>query len=263
MNIKPLASVPSLAVLIPLLSVCAAVSAQTSPGATPTTVPVVTSSPTPPAPKPNDDWPVLQRYRVDDEALPPPASGEQRVVFMGDSITDRWGRAPGTGLFFPGKPYINRGIGGQTTPQMLVRFQQDVIHLRPAVVVILAGTNDIAGNTGPSTPQMIEDNLASMAQLAHANGIRVILASITPAFNYPWKKSVFPTAEILALNHWMSTYCAAHGCTYLDYYTAMVDAQGAMLPGYSIDGVHPLEKGYAVMAALAEKAIAQAQSQQP
>jgi lysophospholipase L1-like esterase len=204
------------------------------------------------------DWPDLDRYHAEDAALPQPAAGEQRVVFMGDSITDGWGRRPGTGQFFPGKPYINRGISGQTTPQMLIRFQQDVVALHPAAVVILAGTNDIAGNTGPTTPQMIEDNFVSMADIATASGIKVILASITPAYAYPWKPDAQPVAEIRELNAWLSKYCADHGYTYLDYYDALTDAKGAMQPGESFDGVHPTEKGYAVMTPLAEQSITKA-----
>lgn len=204
------------------------------------------------------DWADLARYREDDTALPQPASGEQRVVFYGDSITDGWGRSTGTGPFFPGKPYVNRGISGQTTPQMLVRFEQDVVSLHPAAVVILAGTNDIAGNTGPSTPEMIEDNFTAMTAIAKSNGIKVILASITPAYDYPWRPGVQPVAEIRALNEWLRDFCASNGCVYLDYYDSMADDKGAMLPGYSVDGVHPTAKGYAVMAPLAERAIAQA-----
>ncbi len=205
-----------------------------------------------------DDWAALNRYRSDNAALPPVSNGEQRIVFFGDSITDGWGRWAGTGPFFPGKPYVNRGISGQTTPQMLVRFQQDVVHLHPAAVVILAGTNDIAGNTGPSTPEMIEDNFTSMALIARQSGIKVVLASITPAFSYPWKPEVQPVAEIRELNQWLRNLCAANGYTYLDYYSSMSDARGAMLPGYSSDGVHPTAKGYSVMAPLAESAIAKA-----
>jgi lysophospholipase L1-like esterase len=180
------------------------------------------------------------------------------VVFFGDSITDAWGRSPTTGEFFPGKPYVNRGISGQTTPQMLVRFQQDVVHLHPAAVVILAGTNDIAGNTGPSTQQMIEDNYTSMAEIAKQDGIKVVFASITPAFAYPWKPGIQPVERIRELNKWLQDFCSRNGCVYLDYYSSMADAQGAMLPGLSSDGVHPTAKGYAVMAPLAEHAIAQA-----
>ncbi|HVW76427.1 MAG TPA: SGNH/GDSL hydrolase family protein [Alloacidobacterium sp.] len=204
------------------------------------------------------DWPNLKRYQAENQTLQSPAAGEQRVVFFGDSITDGWGRRPETGTFFPGKPYINRGISGQTTPQMLVRFQQDVVHLHPAAVVILAGTNDIAGNTGPSTPQMIEDNFSSMAAIAKENGIKVIFASITPAGAYPWKPGVQPVEEIREVNQWLRNFCAGNGYVYLDYYSAMSDAKGAMQPGISFDGVHPNAKGYAIMAPLAEAAIAQA-----
>ncbi|MEO8735158.1 MAG: SGNH/GDSL hydrolase family protein [Edaphobacter sp.] len=204
------------------------------------------------------DWPQLGRYRADNAALPPVAAGEQRVVFYGDSITDGWGRKAGTeSTFFPGKPYVNRGISGQTTPQMVVRFRQDVIDLHPAAVVILAATNDIAGNTGPMTPEMTEDNFQSMADLAHANGIKVILASITPAFDYPWKRGMEPAPKIRALNAWLKDYCQQHSYTYLDYYTALTDAEGGMKPGTSSDGVHPTATGYAIMEPLAQAAIDQ------
>ena len=153
---------------------------------------------------------------------------------------------------------MNRGISGQTTPQMLVRFQQDVVHLHPAAVVILAGTNDIAGNTGPSTNQMIEDNFTSMAEIAKQSGIKVVLASITPAYAYPWKPGIQPADRIRELNRWLKNFCSRNGYVYLDYYSSMSDAKGAMLPGLSSDGVHPTAQGYAVMAPLAERAIAQA-----
>jgi acyl-CoA thioesterase-1 len=200
------------------------------------------------------DWPQLARYRDADAALPPAAPGEQRVVFYGDSITDAWNIADS----FPGKPYVNRGISGQTTPQMLVRFQQDVVHLHPAVVVILAGTNDIAGNTGPSTPEMIEDNFKSMTAIAKANGIKVVLASILPAFDYPWKPGMHPAQPIRDLNAWLKDFSQRDGDVYLDYYSALTDEEGGMKPGLSKDGVHPTAKGYSIMAPLAEKAIAEA-----
>jgi lysophospholipase L1-like esterase len=211
-------------------------------------------------PSNSPDWPQLARYRAENAALPEPVAGEQRVVFLGDSITDGWGRQPGSGTFFPGKPYVNRGISGQTTPQMLVRFQQDVVHLHPAAVVILAGTNDIAGNTGPSTPAMIEDNFKSMTAIAQQNGIKVVLASITPAYSYPWKPGVDPVAPIREVNAWLKNFCATQHCVYLDYYSAMADEKGAMKPGLAKDGVHPTAAGYAIMGPLADAAIAQALS---
>lgn len=197
------------------------------------------------------DFAGLDRYAAADAALSPTEKG--RVVFYGDSITDAWVR--NGGHFFPGRPYLNRGISGQTTPQMLVRFRQDVIDLHPAAVVILAGTNDIAGNTGPSTLRMIEDNLSSMADLGRANGIRVILASVLPAADYPWRKGLDPAPKIKLLNQWIAAYCAEHHLTYLDYYTAMAGPDGGMKPGISIDGVHPNAAGYALMEPLAEQAI--------
>lgn len=202
------------------------------------------------------DWPNLARYRPANAALGEPQPGEKRVVFYGNSITDAWAK-----YFpqeFPGKPYVGRGISGQTTPQLLVRFRQDVIDLKPAVVVILAGTNDIAGNTGPSTQAMIEDNLKSMVELARANGIRPVLASVLPAFEYPWRPGVEPAPKIVALNGWMKAYAAETHVVYLDYWTAMADARQGLRPELTTDGVHPNEAGYQVMAPLAERAIAEA-----
>lgn len=202
------------------------------------------------------DWANLARYREANIALGAPAPGDARVVFMGNSITEGW--APYFATMFPGKQYVGRGISGQTTPQMLVRFRQDVIALRPAVVVILAGTNDIAGNTGPSTLEMIEDNLASMAELAQANGIRVVLSSVLPVWDYPWKRGVEPAPRIVALNDWMRRYAASRGMVYLDYHSAMADERNGLRADLSGDGVHPNEAGYRVMAPLAEAAIAEA-----
>ncbi len=205
------------------------------------------------------DWAQMGRYRAENATLAEPGRGERRVVFYGDSITDGWGRQPNTGEFFPGKPaYVNRGISGQTTPQMLVRFEQDVVRLRPAAVVILAGTNDVAGNTGPETPQMIEDNFRAMTAIAKRNGIRVVLASITPAYRYPWKPEVEPVEQIRALNTWLKEFSKSEGLVYLDYYGALVDGRGGMREGTSFDGVHPNAAGYAVMGPLAEKAIEEA-----
>lgn len=202
------------------------------------------------------DWADLARYREANTALGPPKPGEQRVVFMGNSITDAWAQYFPT--MFPGKPYVGRGISGQTTPQMLVRFRQDVVALKPAVVVILAGTNDIAGNTGPSTLEMIEDNLASMSELARANGIRVVLASVLPVWDYPWKPGLEPAQKIVALNHWIQQYATAHHAVYLDYHSAMADERQGMRKELSEDGVHPNERGYRIMAPLAEAAISEA-----
>jgi lysophospholipase L1-like esterase len=201
-----------------------------------------------------NDWAELDRYRAANATLPQPAPGEQRVVFFGDSITDGWPIAES----FPGKPYVNRGISGQTTPQMLIRFQQDVVHLKPAAVIILAGTNDIASNTGPSTPEMIEDNFTSIAAIAKKSGIRLIIASILPAAAYPWKPGIQPADEIRTINAWLKDFAQRDGDIYLDYYTALADAEGGMKSGLSKDGVHPTPQGYAVMAPLADKAIAAA-----
>jgi lysophospholipase L1-like esterase len=204
----------------------------------------------------HNDWANLQKFREANAKLSPPVSNENRVVFMGNSITE--GFAPRFATLFPGKPYIGRGIGGQTTPQMLVRFRQDVIDLRPKVVVILAGTNDIAGNTGPSTLEMIEDNLASMAELAKSNGIAVVLSSVLPVWDYPWRPGLEPAPKIIALNKWMKDYAREHGAVYLDSHSAMADSRGGMRPELASDGVHPNDAGYRIMAPLAERAIAEA-----
>lgn len=209
-----------------------------------------------------DDFGQLARYRDANAALKPPAAGENRVVFFGDSITDIWHLDE----YFPGKPYVNRGIGGQTTPQMLVRFRQDVISLRPKVVVILAGTNDIAGNTGPMRLEDIEADYASLAELARANNIKVIYSSVLPVHNYTEKsKSKLYFAQrspekILALNSWLKNYCAvtANGCTYLDYFSAMVDDKGLMKKDLADDGLHPNAAGFKIMAPMAEAAIEKA-----
>jgi len=209
-----------------------------------------------------NDWPALARYREDNMKIAPPSKNEQRVVFMGDSITDSWD-SPSMGGFFPGKPYVNRGISGQTTPQMLIRFRRDVIELKPKVVVILAGTNDIAGNTGPTSLEAIEDNLSSMADLATAHGIRVVLASLLPVSDYevrdgkPINQTTRrPPPQILALNNWIKEYANARHHVYLDYFSAMVDSKGFLKDELSNDGLHPNPQGYVVMAPLAEAAIA-------
>jgi lysophospholipase L1-like esterase len=208
------------------------------------------------------DWPDLAHYRDANAKVIAPAKDEPRVVFMGDSITDLWVQ-PRFGAFFPGKPYIGRGIGGQTTPQMLLRFREDVIALQPKVFVILAGTNDIAGNTGPITLQETEENLASMAELARVHGIQVVLSSVMPVSNYGHDSSgnpidmriKRPPKQILELNAWIKNYTAEMGYGYLDYFSAMVDDQGLLKKELSEDGLHPNSAGYAVMAPLAQKAI--------
>ena len=202
------------------------------------------------------DWPNFARYREANEKLGLPKPDEKRVVFMGNSITDGW--SDFCPQFFEGKSYVNRGISGQTTPQMLVRFRADVINLKPKVVVILAGTNDIAGNTGPATLEMIEDNLASMAELAKMNGIKVVLSSVLPAFQYPWFPEQKPAEKIVALNKWIKAYAEKNGFVYLDYFKPMADERNGLKKEYSEDGVHPNLAGYNVMNPLAEKAIQKA-----
>lgn len=206
-----------------------------------------------------DDYGQLARYRADNAALKSP-KGENRVVFFGDSITDSWHLDE----YFPGKPYINRGIGGQTTPQMLVRFRQDVINLQPKVVIILAGTNDIAGNTGPMELADIEADFSSLADLARANHIQVIYSSILPVHNYTEKSKDFfaqrSPQKILLLNNWLRSYCAVatSGCVFLDYFSAMVDEKGLLKKDLADDGLHPNAAGFKIMAPMAESAIEKA-----
>lgn len=202
------------------------------------------------------DWAGLIRYGSVNTELPPPASGEARVVFLGDEITEFWGS--GNAKFFPGKPYLNRGISGQTTPQMLVRFRQDVIALKPKVVVILAGTNDLASVTGPITQGMMAENFMSIVELAKANGIKVILSSLTPVCDCFSKQTALrPQGKIIGINGWLKEYAAQSGSVYLDYYSAMAEGRN-LKRELTSDGVLPNDAGYAVMAPLAEKAIAQA-----
>ncbi len=203
------------------------------------------------------DYAGLHRYREANAELPPPAAGEKRVVFFGDSITEAWHRYHKE--FFTDHPYLDRGISGQTTSQMVIRFRPDVIALKPKVVVILAGINDIAENTGPITLEEIEGNLTSIVELAKANNIRVVLSSVLPADRLPWRRELpNPTGKILALNAWLKDYAAKSGCVYLDYFSAMTDGQNAMKTELQEDAVHPNRAGYDVMEPLAEKAIAEA-----
>ncbi|MGB2671540.1 MAG: SGNH/GDSL hydrolase family protein [Candidatus Acidiferrum sp.] len=212
------------------------------------------------------DWAFLAKFREANKELPPPVAAEARVVFMGDSITEGWGMkatatSPARGEFFPGKPYINRGISGQTTPQMLVRFRQDVIELKPKAVLILAGINDIAENTGKMTLGEIEGNIESMSELARASKIHPVLCSVLPASDFPWHKGLEPAPKVRALNAWIKEYAAKNDFVYVDYYSAMANSEGGMRDGLSLDGVHPNKAGYDIMAPLAEAGIAAALKQ--
>jgi lysophospholipase L1-like esterase len=208
------------------------------------------------------DWPALARYRDANRALTAPAASESRVVFMGDSITDAWPRR--VDAFFAGRPYVGRGISGQTTPQMLIRFRPDVVDLKAKVVVILAGTNDIAENTGPMTNEEIQANLISMAEIGKANRIRVVFSSILPVSAYHTAPNGVPQtiqrplARIRAINDWMKKYAAAEKHVYLDYFSAMVDATGHLREELSGDDLHPNNAGYAIMGPLADAAVKEA-----
>ncbi len=242
-----------------------------APPSTPAATPTAQTIPHPPQPATLDDaqkvitqqwnrlqdWANLKRYHDADVALQPPARGENRVVFLGDSITDGWK----LNEYFPGKPYVNRGISGQTTPQMLVRMRPDVIDLQPRVVLLLAGTNDIAGNTGPMTLEQIEENYASMAELARAHGIRFVFASVTPVHDKGARGPITPRRspeQIKELNSWLKKYCADNKLVYLDYYSHMLGDDGMLRTELSADGLHPNADGYKIMAPLAEAAIQQA-----
>jgi lysophospholipase L1-like esterase len=206
------------------------------------------------------DWPQLNYYRDANAKLAAATAGEDRVVFYGASIVEFWRTR---GAFFPGKPYLDRGISGQTTAQMLLRFRQDVIELHPRAVVILGGSNDIAGNTGPMTLEMTEANWQSMAELARSNGIAVIFASLPPSTDFPWKRGLKPAEKIRTLNAWLKDYCAGHGATYLDVYTVLTNDEGGMKDGLSLDGVHPNAKGYALMEPPTQAAIDKALGKGP
>ena len=213
-----------------------------------------------------NDFGNARRYAGDNQKTPPPAPGEERVVFMGDSITDFWGRREGS-RFFPGKPYINRGISGQVTAQMLLRFYPDVIALKPRVVVILAGTNDIGGNIGPLPLEATEDYVISMVDLARANNIKVVLSTLLPVSDYhprpnqPPQTQTRPPEKILALNRWIRDFAARHKLVCLDYFPAMADGKGMFRAELTYDGLHPNAAGYEVMEPLASKAIAAALAQ--
>jgi acyl-CoA thioesterase I len=201
------------------------------------------------------DWAQLEQYRDENQRLRPPSAARPRVIFLGDSLTQSWDLA---GLRLDKVEVLNRGISGQTTPQMLVRFRQDVVDLKPTVVHILAGTNDLAGNTGPTTLEAIEHNLSSMVELARANHIRVVLCSVLPALDYPWRPGLEPAARIVALNDWIRAYAKRHELIYADYYPALADSRGGFRSELADDGVHPNSVGYAVMSPIARDAVRQA-----
>ena len=202
----------------------------------------------------NQDWPNLARYKNQNFAIAAPQENEKRVVFMGDSITEEWSKLYPS--YFEKRSYINRGIGGQTTPQMLIRFKQDVVDLRPAVVVILAGTNYIAGNTGPSNVKMITDNIFSMETIANAHGIQVVLSSVLPVYIYEWSPEVIdPPSTIDAVNERLKEHAASSEIEFLDYFSEMVDDRKGLKKEYTPDGVHPNEKGYELMSTIAEKKL--------
>lgn len=199
------------------------------------------------------DWANLKRFQKENAELEILKSGEQRIVFMGNSITEGWLSIRPE--FFKDKPYVNRGISGQTTPQMLLRFRQDVINLNPSVVVILAGINDIAGNTGSSTIEMIADNIFSMAELAKSNNIKVMFCSVLPAFDFPWRQGLEPAGKVIKLNELMKSYATQHEIVYVDYFTAMVDDSNGLKEELGSDGVHPNAAGYSIMEPILESAL--------
>lgn len=201
------------------------------------------------------DWPNIRKYQDENSKLPPPAPGENRIIFMGNSITEFW---KGLDSSYFSSTRISRGISGQTTPQMLVRFREDVINLKPAVVVILAGINDIAQNTGPIKPEETYGNIVSMVELARAEHIKVVMSSILPANHFPWRPAIDPTEKVIAINKMLKDYADANHIVYLDYYSAMVDDKKGLPSNLSGDGVHPNLAGYKVMEPLADKAIAEA-----
>jgi lysophospholipase L1-like esterase len=203
-----------------------------------------------------NDWAYLARYRDDNAEIGAPAPGEERVIFYGNSITDFWINIMPE--FFTGKPKIDRGISGQTTPQMLVRFRQDVINLKPKVVVILAGINDINGNTGPSTLEMIKDNIRSMVELAKASNIQVVLSSVLPCDSIYVRPDLHPAERVLQLNVWLKNYANDNQCIYLDYFPSLANEKNGLKEEYTDDGIHPNKAGYEVMAPLADEAVKRA-----
>ena len=199
------------------------------------------------------DWANLKRFQQENSELMLAKAHENRVVFMGNSITEGWLSIRPE--FFKNKPYVNRGISGQTTPQMLVRFRQDVIHLKPSTVVLLAGINDIAENTGPSTIEMIANNIVSMAELAKVNHINVIICSVLPANKFPWREGLKPAEKVIKLNTILKSYSKKHKLAYVNYYSAMVNDSHGLKKELGEDGIHPNKNGYLIMEPILEKAI--------
>lgn len=199
------------------------------------------------------DWAQLEHFKMENDSLSEPAKGENRIVFMGNSITIGWKNADPE--YFKQYPYVNRGISGQTTPQMLLRFRQDVIQLKPQAVVILAGTNDIAGNTGPMTTKQILNNIVSMAQLSEAHNIRVLLCSVLPAFDYPWRPGLQPNIRIPELNAKIEKFAVENGHIYVDYFSSMTDGNNGLRSDLGSDGVHPNRVGYDIMKSILEDAL--------
>jgi len=246
-NVKGIFAILGLGLILPL-SARGQLAAEFTPSGSPCCMPLVATK----LAQQLQDWNQLGRYHTDDVRVERAPAVEGRVVFLGDSITDGWDLAK----YFPGKPYVNRGIGGQTTPQMLARTYADVIHLHPAAMVLLAGTNDIAGNTGPETLEMVEDNIRAICELALANKIKVILCLLTPVSDYTRKQTDHrPPADIIKLNHWIASYAPDIHAEVADYYAAIVDDKGMLREGYSDDGLHPNAKGYELLAPVAAAAI--------
>ena len=204
---------------------------------------------------PNQDWPNLKKYEAENTKLKTLAFDKNRIVFIGDSITEYWSTIDPQ--FFESKPFINRGISGQTSPQLLIRFRADVIDLKPNIVVILAGINDIAGNTGPSTIEMIVNNIFSMAELAKVHQIKVILCSVLPANHFYWKPNEKPAETVIAVNKMLKEYALANEIPFVDYHAAMADTNNGLKIEFGEDGVHPNKNGYLVMQPIIEKALAE------
>ncbi|RLJ76631.1 GDSL-type esterase/lipase family protein [Pedobacter alluvionis] len=203
-----------------------------------------------------DDWAALTKYQKENELLPPPTRKEKRVVFLGSSIFEFWKQK--NPEYFSRNTYVDRGISGQISPQLLIRFRQDVINLKPKAVIILAGSNDIAGNTGHVTIDKIMDNIKSMAELARLHRIKVILCKYLPVYEYPWNKQIKAADIIVDLNEKIETYAKERNYTILDYWTPLVDERKGQRAELTVDGVHPNLAGYKIMEGVTDVAIKKA-----